>query len=129
MLRTRKLSVDFLHTELEMAKAFLDLAETTSSAAASRRNICNAAKALNAVGRFIERLSPELPQRQLLQRRATELRQRLFEADLRPQSQRSCNQSAATAVSAAEQRGRQSLRESGSDHGASGPTRDQLAAT
>jgi hypothetical protein len=81
------------------------------------------------VRRFIERVSPELPQRQLLEQRATELRHRLFEADLRPQPQGSCKQSPATDVCAAEQRGRPLLRESGSDRGASGPTRDQLAAT
>jgi hypothetical protein len=84
---------------------------------------------LNEVRRFIERVSPELPQRQLLEQRATELRHRLFEADLRPQPQGSCKQSPATDVCAAEQRGRPLLRESGSDGGASGPTRDQLAAT
>jgi hypothetical protein len=127
--RARKLGVEFLQTELEMAKAFLDLAETTSNAAASRRNMCNAAKALNAVERFIERVSPELLQRQLLERRATELRRRLFEADLPLQSQSPHEHSPATAVRAAEQRGRQLLRESGSDHGGSRSPQEQVAAT
>jgi hypothetical protein len=81
--KATQLGAEFLDTELQLAEAFLALAETTSNATASCRNIQNAAKALDAVGRFIETLSPELPQRPLLARRAAELRIRLADSGAR----------------------------------------------
>src|SRR5215831_17382846 len=79
--RARRLGIEFLHTELEMARAFLDLAETTRDAAAARGNLHNTAKALDAVGKFIRRLNPQLPERKRLARRARQLRERLSEID------------------------------------------------
>ena len=81
--RARHLGIEFLQTELDMAQAFLDLAETTQDATAARRNLRNTAKALDAVGMFIERLSPRLAQRKLLGRRAGQLRRRLADVDRR----------------------------------------------
>jgi len=81
-----QLGVEFLDTELRMAEAFLDLAETSRNRTASRRNLRNTATALDAVTRFIAGLNGELPQRQRLARRATELKQRLATTELRLQS-------------------------------------------
>lgn len=122
--KARQLSVEFLHTELQMAKAFLDLAATTRNAAVSRRNIRNTAKALDAVGRFIERLGPELPQRQLLARCATELRTRLSDTRSRLQSRSWPQQHPAIAVGCQEECGRQILREVDC-HGRTQSPRDQ----
>lgn len=84
--KAREAGLEFLNVELEMAETFLDVAETTSNADASRRNILNAVKALEAIGRFIEHLSPELPQRQFLEQRTAELRTRLMACDSRLQA-------------------------------------------
>jgi hypothetical protein len=81
--KAHQLGLDFLQTELQLAAAFLDLAETTSNATASRRNRQNTAKALDAVGRFTETLNPEPRQRQLLMVRTAELRARLSDIGLR----------------------------------------------
>lgn len=83
--KAHRLGVDFLQTELQLAAAFLDLAETTSNAAASRRNRQNTARALDAVGRFIDTLNPEPRQRQLLIIRTAQLRARLLDIGLRLQ--------------------------------------------
>jgi hypothetical protein len=84
--RAHRLGVEFLQTELRLAEAFLDLAETSRNAAARRRNRQNTAKALDAVGRFIESLNPEPRQRQLLIQRTAELRARLLDSGLRLES-------------------------------------------
>jgi hypothetical protein len=84
--KAHQLGVAFLQTELQLAAAFLDLAETTSNAAASQRNRLNTAKALDAVARFIETLNPEPRQRQLLMIRMAELRARLLDMGLRLQA-------------------------------------------
>ena len=76
--RARQLGLEFLDTELDMAEAFLDLAETTGNAASCRRNMLNAVKALDAIGRFLEHLGPELPERRLLAQRTAGLRARLM---------------------------------------------------
>jgi hypothetical protein len=86
--KARELGFEFLDTELGLAKAFLDLAETTRNTPAARRNMENAVKALDAIGRFIERSSPELPQRQLLAQRAEELRARLLACEMHPRAHR-----------------------------------------
>jgi len=76
--RARQLGLEFLNTELDLAEAFLDLAETTGNAASCRRNMLNAVKALDAIARFLEHLSPELPQRRMLAHRTAGLRARLM---------------------------------------------------
>jgi hypothetical protein len=81
--KAHRLGFEFLQTELQLAAAFLALAETTSNASASRRNRQNTAKALDAVGRFTETLNPEPRQRQLLMVRTAELRARLSDIGLR----------------------------------------------
>jgi len=85
--KARELGLEFLNTELEMAEAFLDLAETTGNAAASERNILNAVKALDAIGRFLEHLSPDQPERRFLVQRTAELRARLVACGARRQPQ------------------------------------------
>jgi hypothetical protein len=82
-LKAHQLGIEFLRTELQLARAFLDLAETTRNAAATRRNMRNTAKALDAVGRFIETLNPGLPQRQELSRHAAQVRARLLDISSR----------------------------------------------
>jgi hypothetical protein len=86
MGRARRLGIEFLYTELEFAEAFLDLAETTSDATSARRNLLNTAKALDAIGKFTQQLNPPPPHRELLSRRASQLRKRLSEVDLRRHS-------------------------------------------
>jgi len=86
LCRSLQLGLEFLGTELQMAEAFLNLAETSRNPTASRQNLRNTVTALDAVTRFIERLNGELLQRQRLARRATELGQRLATTELRLQS-------------------------------------------